>query len=142
MIFQTPTPDIEKSKSFYERLGFEVRQTDKRSLQVSSSDLKIFVNQNRFARAGIRLYDISETQLDTIKSATRLQIIDDYYVFTDAGIFFYLFEKSEKNQDFKYSEAIPILGNFAGLSIETANTKRTFNIWRTLGFDVKSGGSF
>ena len=54
-MLQTPTPKLSESVHFYKQLGYEIIENADRTY-ASNGQLLIEINPNRYARAGIKLY--------------------------------------------------------------------------------------
>lgn len=138
-ILQTPTPDFSKSLEFYRKLGFKAVKDQDDLL----TDGKVFVriNQDRFARAGIVLYreDWGDV-LEKILSLTHLIPTDDGYLLADAsGVWIYLVSGKLDTDLQVQEEGYSVLGNFAGLSLETVDLAKSAAIYQALGFKLNGG---
>ncbi|MDP1744680.1 MAG: hypothetical protein Q8L90_03830 [Bacteroidota bacterium] len=139
-IIHTPTNKIENSYSFYERLGFKVISKET-PLIVTDGKAIIEVNPDRFARAGIKLFKKSWAQeVPKLKELTALINLPNGFLFYDpSGIAIYLIE-SDFNYPFMVADSsFSSLGNFAGLTLETADIKSSFIIYEILGFAKNMG---
>ncbi|MES2138749.1 MAG: hypothetical protein V4511_03520 [Bacteroidota bacterium] len=139
-IIHTPTNKIEKSYSFYEKLGFKVISKEN-PLIVTDGKAIIEVNPDRFAREGIKLFKKSwASEVTNLKELTSLINLSNGFLFFDpSGIAIYLIE-SDFNFPFMVADSsFSSLGNFAGLTLETADIKRSFTIYEILGFAKNMG---
>src|ERR1043165_183158 len=93
-IFQTPTPAIEQSKDFYEKLGFQAVSAGERTIYTDGIAV-IEINAERTARAGIRMYKESwQAEVEYLKDITAVtKTKDGSYVLGDgSGTWIYLSE--------------------------------------------------
>lgn len=136
----TPTPHLPTSVSFYETLGFSVVSGDPQgdaSVILVCGSMRVEVNPNRFARAGLRLTKPSwEAEISELGSQTTIVPSgEDHLVVDPSGVWVYLTRGDavalESTMD---GEGSCLLGNFAGLSLETASLSTSVGFWRTLGF--------
>lgn len=140
-IIQTPTSNLKNSLNFYSKLNFEIISGESPIL-VSDGKVVIEINTDRFARAGIKLFNSSwKTCVDKLEKITTVMKIDNGYLLADpSGTFIYLIEIQEK-LDLEISKISPsILGNYEGISLETIAFRKSEEIWKLLGFK-KSAGS-
>lgn len=139
-LIHTPTPKLEKSLDFYQRLQFQqLPHPDKHF--VTDGKCLIYINPDRYARAGVQLYgDNWPDQLAKLEKLTAVSSTDDGYLLgTPGGARVYL-TKGELDLEFKPSEtATSHLGNFAGVSLETTDMKGSAVIWEALGFKQSMG---
>ena len=139
-LLTTPTPDLNASLGFYHTLGFRTIPDEDRVLLTDGKTL-IEVNPDRFARAGVKLFDTDwKSRLADIESvAVVSQTSEGYLVGTPSGVWVYLVE-GEFNPAFEVQEeSFGILGNYAGLSLESTDIARSLKLWKTLGFSSVQG---
>ena len=138
-IIQTPTANLQDSLDFYTKLNFVVISKENPVL-ISDGQATIEINPTRFARAGLKMYREDWTEIKALlEKFTTVLDIENGYLLTDAsGIWIYLMtgdidipttEKLEKS----------VLGNFAGVSLEVVDMKRSFAIYEILGFKPTMG---
>ena len=140
-IIQTPTNQLEKSLDFYKRLDFKILSKEKPVL-VSDGKVVMEINPDRFARAGVKLLDKSwEAVVAKLEKITSVTSIENGYLLSDpSGTWIYLMETTE-DLKFDLSKTGPsVLGNFAGVTLETTNIGLSLEIWNTLGFSKTMGG--
>lgn len=139
-IIQTPTPNLSMSKDFYTKLGFSIISKE-RPILFSDGKCIIEINPDRFSRAGVKLYNKSwKKTVDKLDKITAVQKIDDGYLLSDpSATWIYLIE-SGNQQNFELVSISPsILGNNAGLSLESTDIDLSINIWKLVGFTNQEG---
>ena len=139
-IIHTPTNNLDKSLEFYSKLGFTKLPNTDLEL-VSDGKAVIEINPDRFARAGVKLFSESwETVVEDIEKFANVLRIKNGYLFSDpSGIWIYLIEAQEDlNLDLS---GIPssVLGNYAGISLESTSINNSFHLWKLLGFNEQEG---
>lgn len=138
-LIQTPTPQLEQSQAFYQQLGFQILDLDGSCFAVDGHT-NIEINEDRHARAGIKLYKSSwQETVDLLTSNTEVLTIENGYLLAaPCGTWIYLMEgelPAINVSDFSSS----VLGNYAGISLEVIDMAKAQAFWQTLGF-VKSMG--
>jgi hypothetical protein len=139
-IIHTPTNNFEQSLDFYARLGYQRLSYNNLEL-VSDGQVIIEINPDRFARAGVKL--IKESWKNDVKDIEELVNVlsaDTGYLLSDpSGTWIYLVESdTEFNPEF--ADTSPsVLGNYAGLSLETTSIDLSFHFWKLLGFTNQQG---
>ena len=134
-VVHTPTNGLKNSLDFYSKLNFKVLSKENPVL-VSDGKAIIEINPDRFARAGVKLYRKSwGKSLKELEQLTSLTKIEGGYLLSDAnGVWIYLVE-GEPDWDFDLSQIQPsVLGNYAGITLETTDMSRTVKIWQKIGF--------
>lgn len=139
-LIQTPTNNLNKSLEFYKKLNFKPILSEYPNI---FTDAKVFIeiNPDRYARLGIKfLNDSWESVINKLNKTNSVIKIDSGYMVQDNnGIYIYLIEdKANINID-KEGVSTSILGNFAGLSIETLSIKDSIKFYQILGFNVVAG---
>lgn len=141
-IIQTVTPNIEASLDFYQKLNFQQIPSDHTTL-VTDGKVIIEINADRFARSGIKLYQASwQKEIAELEQTTAIKKTEDGYVLAGpSGIWIYLTEKALEI-DYQLKEtAFGMLGNYAGVSLETMDIVRSQALWQTLHFSITMGGA-
>jgi len=140
-IIQTPTPHLKKSIGYYNKLGF-TRIENKLNPLFSDGTSLIEINPDRFARAGVKLYqkDWNNDLIAALSKMAKVSTITNGYKLCDpSGTWIYLLNsKQESNIDLKSIQP-STLGNNAGISIETPNINMSIDIWRLVGFTSQQG---
>ncbi len=133
-LIHTPTPNLQQSLDFYQKLNFAVVSENEPTL-ISDGKFLIEINPDRYARAGVKLYRESwEEVVKELKKITPVVSIKRGYVLSDPnGVYIYLMEgRLEANLS---EERTTALGNFAGISLETIHIPTSAKIWKLLGWE-------
>ena len=135
-IVQTPTPNIDSSLDFYQKLGFSLIRDDS-SKWVTDGSVIIEINPDRFARAGVKLYqeDWSSVAHDLSSQLPILETDNGYQFHDPCGVMIYLEHGVSPITNEQAGLPTSSLGNFAGLSLETFSFERSVSIWNTIGFE-------
>jgi len=140
-LIQTPTNALANSIEFYEKLNF-TKISEGESTFVSDGKAIIEINPVRFARAGVKLFaeDWSK-EIESIQKRTPVIDIENGHLMSGpSGCWVYLMKgKSPITQ--KSEEKNSVLGNFAGLSLETISIGHSVEFWNLLGFEITMGGA-
>ncbi len=139
-IIHTPTNKLEDSVDFYLKLDFKIISDGPTTL-VSDGGVIIEINPDRFARAGVKLFDTGWKEVvDKLRKITAVVDIDNGYLLSDpSGVWIYLMEVPFNNNHDLSSLTSSVLGNFVGLSLETIPMNVSLQIWQILGFLKKMG---
>ncbi len=139
-IIQTPTNNLEESKSFYQKLNFQLISADNPTL-FTDGKMIVEINPDRYARIGVKMHKESwASEIAQLEKLTNIVVLESGYLAGDPnGVKVYLINGSfEKNYKISgTSAAIP--GNFAGLSIEAVDVARTTQFWKILGYQKTMG---
>lgn len=136
-LVHTPTNDIKNSLGFYQKLEFKVL-TDKTRTLLTDGKAVIEINPDRFARAGVKLYKKSwSKEIAQLKKLTTVHKTKEGFLLSDASnVWIYLLE-GESGVKYKTAKTpFSVLGNYAGLSLETLDMERSVAIWKALGFET------
>jgi len=139
-ILHTPTNDLNQSIDFYKKLNFKILSTENPTL-VSDGKAVIEINPDRFARAGVKFYksDWSST-VEQLKKLTNIISIENGFLLSDpSGVWIYLIESDSSIKSNLSEIENSTLGNFAGLSLETTDLKKSIEFWEVLGFSKTMG---
>ena len=139
-IIHTPTNDLAKSLEFYSKLGFTKLPNTELEL-VSDGKVVIEINPDRFARAGVKLFSESwETIVEDVERFANVLRIDNGYLLSDpSGIWIYLIESQEELSVDISGISPSVLGNNAGISLESTSINNSFHLWKLLGFNEQEG---
>lgn len=139
-IIITPTNSLKSSLDFYQKLNFTTVTHDSMNL-VTDGKVIIEINEKRFTRAGVKLFQETWTAVVAVlKTKTKVIPIDNGYLINDGnGVFIYLIEvESGITIDMEKVEK-STLGNSMGVSIEAFDIEKTVEIWSILGFSQAMG---
>lgn len=138
-IIQTPTNNLQSSLDFYAKLSFTTLSES--PLLVSDGKAVIEINTDRFARAGIKLFSDNWSDIVAeLRLITKVHAIKEGYLLSDAsGVSIYLIEKTAPLSIDLSKIPISVLGNYAGLSIETTDIERSMQVYALLGFNHNMG---
>ena len=139
-IIQTPTNNLSDSVEFYTKLGF-TKLTGTELELVSDGKAVIEINPDRFARAGIKLFNENwESIVDDLEKLVTVLRIDNGYLISDpSGAWIYLIESQEELHLDLSAISSSVLGNYAGISLETTSINNSYSLWKLLGFNEKEG---
>lgn len=140
-IIQTPSGNLKESLDFYKKLNFTLVAEEKTNL-FSDGNVLLEVNDNRFARAGIKLSKASwQTEIEALRKFTHIAKKDNQYILSDpSGMWIYLIEEEAEVYDISETES-SYLGNNAGISLESTNVATSLKIFTILGFSVVAGSA-
>lgn len=136
---QTPVPELQRTISFYEKIGFKVVQFENAWYAIDQG-LKILINEKRTARPGIVIYeaDISKYS-ERWKQSGKFYENEDYMLtIAPSGVWVYFMKKEAPN--LPLHEEKSVLGSLAGISLETINMKHSVDFWNDHGFEIAMGG--
>lgn len=137
-IIQTPTSKLADSVDFYKKLGFQIL-SEETSVLLSDGNFLMEINPDRFARAGLKFYRNSWSDvLEELKALSHLTKIDGGYLLSDpSGTWIYLLESAI---DIPVGEPRQtVLGNYMGISLESTDMAKTCAILKVLGFKKSMG---
>ncbi|MEQ9415542.1 MAG: hypothetical protein RIF39_17025, partial [Cyclobacteriaceae bacterium] len=136
-LVHTPTNDIKKSLEFYQKLEFKV-VTDKTLTLVTDGKALIEINPNRFARAGVKLFKKKWTkEVTRLKKLTVVHKTKEGFLLSDASnVWIYLVEGESKIKTKPAKASYSVLGNYAGLSLESLDIVQSVAVWKALGFET------
>lgn len=135
---QTCTPQPAQSKDYFVKLGFKIVDHENYFIAYDSQ-MKLLIGYDRKTRPGITLLKEDwSLELEAIKRHTRVVTKEEGYFFSDpSGSWYRLIEGP--------SLAVPnttaacILGNFAGISLETLDIAQSLKLTTSLGFELSAG---
>ena len=134
---QTPTPNLESSATFYEKLGFEKVSED--PLVFTDGKAFVEINPERTARIEMRLHDSDAANvIEGLEDNQFVQKDDGDFLLCDPnGIRVRL---TPRKTPYEYKEeSTGNTGNFAGVSIESFDSSATVQFWESLGFEKTMG---
>jgi len=138
-IIQTPTNNLATSHAFYTKLGFKTIQ--EKPLLVSDGKVIIEINDNRFARAGIKLFSANwEHIVNELKKITTVITIENGYLLSDtSGTWIYLIENDNATDHDLSQIPASTLGSYGGVSLETIGIEKSIELYTQLGFKKTMG---
>lgn len=139
-LIQTPTNQLKNSLDFYQKLGFKVLSNKEQTI-VTDGKAVIEINPDRFARAGVKLYKKKWTaEVTKLRKITTVHKTDKGFILSDAsGVWIYLVEGILNVKHKPTKASFSVLGNYAGLSLESTAIATSVAVWKALGF--KTSGS-
>ena len=138
-LIQTPTPYLDASIDFYSKLGF--KQISENPIIFSDGKANIEINPNRYARAGLRFFKASwSIEISKLKAIAEIHPTKDGHLLADpSGVWIYLVDGKpgfdQKEEELSFST----LGNYMGISLESTDPKKSFEIYQILGFQLAFG---
>jgi len=139
-IIHTPTNDLAVSLDFYSKLGYSKLPYTELEL-VSDGKAVIEINPDRFARAGIKLFNESwEAIVEDIEQFTNVHRIENGYLLSGpSGIWIYLIESQVELSLDLSAVSSSVLGKYVGVSLESTSINNSFHLWKLLGFNEQEG---
>jgi len=139
MILETPTPNLQESKEFYNKLDFEIIDQDDNAL-VSDGTVKILINSDRYTRAGIHIYIDDRAELIEKLSKEYKFFGRSNNIFCESsGTRITLHDSADKEKFQITKTDTSFLGTYAGVCLETPDIEKSVNLWKKLGFEVSMG---
>lgn len=139
---QSPARDLQKSKKFYENLGFVVIQNDEGCFATDGvSVLKL--NTDAYARPGLILYiENCSNIIEQLKKHFPVIENKDSFQFVEfSGTVIYLQKQPLYAINFQEGVGASVLGNNSGVSLETPSIAASMEIWQLLGFSLIQGSA-
>jgi predicted enzyme related to lactoylglutathione lyase len=136
-IIHTATPDIEKSKDFYAKLGYN--QISEEPVLFTDGKFIVEINPDRFARPGLKMFsdDWSTVTTELAKITHVLESGDGFVACDPNGVWLYLVNENVEQET--AGESFGKTGNFSGVSIEAVDIEKTTSFWNAAGFTQSSG---
>ncbi|MEM8909288.1 MAG: hypothetical protein AAGD05_15690 [Bacteroidota bacterium] len=140
-IIQTRTTDLQASIDFYTTLNFQLLSSASPTL-LTDGKIILEINPDRYARAGIQLYRADwEPVVDQLKDRYAISPLEKGYLLSDpSGCWIYLMNGTSGVSFDLSGTAFGVLGNCAGLTLETTEIARSVALWEGLGFSQTMGG--
>ncbi|MEO1050920.1 MAG: hypothetical protein AAFX87_09840 [Bacteroidota bacterium] len=141
-IIQTPTPNLRESIDFYQKLSFN-QISEQKPVMVTDGKTIIEINDDRFARAGVKLFRSDwQRVLAELEGFAQVTSWENGYVLSDPSNAWIYLATTDDQVDFEPSEqSYSVLGNNAGLSLETTDMDRSTRIWEVVGFKKNMGSA-
>ncbi|KXX66847.1 hypothetical protein [Flammeovirga sp. SJP92] len=138
-LIQTTFTSLEQTKLFYEKLNFQIHEYED-LLIANDGVIQISLTNKQFMRKGIVIYsDTLVEQIETVKNEFDVIEIEEGFILSSpCGVWVYIYKG--RGKDFlSNSEPSSILGNYAGLSLESLNLDHSIQFWTELGFELQMG---
>lgn len=114
LIVESPATNLNESLAYYNSLGFICSPWKKNGL-CQAKNLTIFLNTSAYSRPCINLLEAKENKLEASPNGTWIK--ESTEVITE--------DETSSNS---------LLGNYAGICIETLDMKASFIFWQAKGF--------
>lgn len=138
-LIHTPTPHLSSSIDFYLKLGFS--QISEKPICLTDGKAFVEINPDRYSRSGFKFYKESwKVEIDKLKSITEVVPIKDGYLISDGnGVWIYLIEGIPEIELSEKEASFSVLGNYMGISLESIDPKKSFEIYLSMGFKLVFG---
>ena len=138
LLYITPTPDMDQSKNYFSKLNFELYEKEA-ICYAYDQQLCIAITDDRKQRSGLCLIKNSWIkELDDLRIFAKVHSVGKaHYLTTPSGTWIQLREGQEIV--LPSSQKKSLLGNFAGLSLETMDMALSARIFACLGFEHSMG---
>lgn len=138
-LIHTPTPHLSSSIDFYLKLGFS--QISEKPICLTDGKAFVEINPDRYSRSGFKFYKESwKVEIDKLKSITEAVPIKDGYLISDGnGVWIYLIEGIPEIELSEKEASFSVLGNYMGISLESIDPKKSFEIYLSMGFKLVFG---
>lgn len=113
LIVESPAPNLEKSLSYYKKIGFQSSAWKNGGLCQSKS-VTIFLNPDPYSRPCLNLFGAPEEAIEVSPSGTWIKL-------------------EQENIDIPLVNKESLLGNYGGVCIETLNLKHLLFIGKPKG---------
>ncbi len=120
-------------------MGF--RQATANPLILTDGKVFIEINPDRYARAGVKLFRESwKPEIQKLQEFTAVTAMENSYLLSDpSGVWIYLVEFVAPTELVMDEKSFSVLGNFAGLSLETTDIQKSKELYEALGFTISGG---
>ncbi len=141
---QTATNKLEKSLEFYRQLDFKVLSSSNPAL-VTDGQFVMEINPDRFARACLKFYQKDwNKELEVLGKHTKInEYPAGHLLASPCGVPVILLTTespiTNKMKEALSSKSFGLTGNFAGVSLESSDMKRSIAFWQVLGFEQTMG---
>lgn len=135
-IFQTPTPNIDSSRDFYTKLGFNISDNELGFLAYDTQ-IVVQVNSQRTSRAGLICFTDKRSELvERLKEQFPvLETEAEAICIAPCGMSISI--REEQKPILSQENLTPcVMGNAAGLTLETLDMKNHLVLFNCLGFDT------
>ncbi|WP_372774938.1 hypothetical protein [Mangrovibacterium sp.] len=135
---QTPTNKLADSIEFYSQLKFDLIDLNNIAA-FTDGKVIIEINPDRYARAGIRIFAENWRSIaNELQEITNVIQTQTGFLLSDtSGCMIYL-EECDAPRGYDTTAVQPsVLGNFAGLTLETTDIEKSLAIWLKIGFKIQ-----
>lgn len=141
IFLQTPTPNLEQSLDFYRRLAFH--PVEGQNHVFTDGKVCIQINAERYARSGIVIYRESWSEVvSALSSLTHVMKLPEGYLLSDpSGVWIYLMEGNAPFETVISDNMESVLGNYAGICLETIDVEKAVSIYEAIGFELTAGSA-
>lgn len=137
ILLQVNTPNLEKSITFYNQIGFLYKELNEKHF-VSDGKNIIYINEAKTARSGIVFNGASNELIDVVASKYAHANANGETILADpSGTFIYLIQNEFKIPEFDGKSSL--LGNAAGVSLEMVDVELGMKLYADLGFSKTQG---
>lgn len=138
LFYNTPTPNIEQSKKYFSKLNFDWYQVGDLCFAFDET-ICMSISNDRKQRPGLCFVKPSWTdELDALRIFAKVHSVgNSHYLADPSGCWIQL--KEADPMAFPESKKRSLLGNFAGLSLETMDMELSARIFACLGFEHTMG---
>ena len=114
LIIESPAPNLEKSLSYYKKIGFQCAARKNGGL-CQTKNLTIFLNPDPYSRPCLNFFGAQEQSLEVSPSGTWIKL-------------------EQENCNILPVNKESLLGNYSGICIETPELEKSFIYWQAKGF--------
>jgi len=139
MLLQTCTADLAKSINYFRNLDYTIQKEEDFTIAYDSQ-MQICIGHDRKTRPGVTLIKKDWTNaLAAVKKITKVISKDEVHYFADpSGCWYKLITGNEI--EIPKTKTKCLLGNYAGISLETMDIEQSMAIVACLGFEQSGGG--
>ncbi|MCS4434763.1 hypothetical protein [Aquiflexum gelatinilyticum] len=135
----TPTPHLSSSIDFYLKLGF--KQISEKPICMTDGKSFVEINPERYSRSGFKFFkETWKEEIKKLESITKVIQIKEGYLISDGnGVWIYLIERIPELVCSDKEASYSVLGNYMGISLESIDPKKSFEIYQAIGFELVFG---
>lgn len=138
-IVRTPTGDLDRSRLFYAKLGFEELGGGETVL-VTDGKVIVEIDPRPGSRTGLKLVKPDwSAESQTLVPAMALELDSGFLVADPNGVRIELVEGDPEDYPEPLGEGFAAVGKFVGLSVEAVDFDATVGFWLLLGYDAPEG---
>ncbi|MCB9059610.1 MAG: hypothetical protein H6627_13640 [Calditrichae bacterium] len=138
-VVHTATGNLNESINFYSKLSFQ--KISEKPLLFTDGKVTLEINPDHFARPGLKLIKKSwQVEVKDLENLTAVTKTDSGYLLSDPnGVWVYLEESDAESKNSSENKPSSVLGNYAGISLESTDFSRSIEFWEKLGFSQNGG---